>query len=169
MDRISANKSHANHSPKPTARAHGCSTTSTNRIFRKLDATQDANDHDSTLSRSLLDLLPTHGNNTSSSIQTTIRAADEGIFYSFDNKGKSPGQNGRAVGLGGLVEEAEKKFLAEQTDRLVKGEYEVLDGQGETTILGKKGKKGSPKQNAVKTETSIVATKLEDDDGFELI
>jgi hypothetical protein len=98
-----------------------------------------------------------------------MRASDDGIFYSFDNKGKSPEQNGRPVDLGGLVEQAEKKFLAEQTEKIVKGEYEVIDGQGEITVLGKKGKKGSPKQRAVMTETSIVATKLDDDDDFELV
>lgn len=166
-------KTHANRTPKPTAHAYDYGVTShasTGRIFRKMDATIEANDHDSSpLSKSLLDLLPTHANNTNSPVQTAIRASDEGIFYSFDNKGKSPGKNGRPVDLGGLVELAEKKFLAEQTEKIVKGEYEIIDGQGETTIFSKKGKKGSPKQRAVKTETSVVATKLDDEDDFELV
>jgi len=166
-------KSHANRTPKPTAHAHNYGVTShasTGRIFRKMDAAIEANDHDSSpLSKSLLDLLPTHANNTNSPIQTAMRASDDGVFYSFDNMGKSPGKNGRPVDLGGLVEQAEKKFLAEQTEKIVKGEYEIIDGQGETTILGRKGKKGSPKQRAVKTETSVVATKLDDEDDFELV
>jgi len=170
---LSNAKTHANLSPKPTpTHGHGYGVTSnvsTGRVFRKMDATMEANDA-SPLSRSLLDLLPTHANNTDSPIQTAMRTSDADIFYSFDNKGKSPGQNSRPVDLGGLVEQAEKKFLAEQTEKIVKGEYEVIDGQGEIAVLGKKGKKGSPKQRAVKTETSIVATKLDDDDDdFELV
>ena len=166
-------KTHANLTPKISAtHTHGYGVTSavsTGRVFRKMDATMEANDT-SPLSRSLLELLPTHINNTDSPIQIAIRASDSDIFYSFDDKSKSPGQNGRPVDLGGLVEEAEAKFLAKQIDKIVKGEYEVIDGQGETTVLGsKKGKKGSPKQRAIKTETSLVATKLDDDDDFELV
>lgn len=160
-----------NKTPKPRVQPHDYSGVSVGRVFRKVDALQDAQEHvDTTLSKSLLDLLPSHVNNTNSAIRTAIRSADGEIFYSFDNKGKSPGQKGREVDLGGLVEQAEKKFMSEQTERIVKGEYEVIDGEGETTILpGKKAKKGSPKQRAVKTEASVVASKLEDDDGFELV
>lgn len=85
------------------------------------------------------------------------------MLYSFDNKGASPGSEGSKVKLGRLVEQAEKKWLSEQTDRIVKGEYEVLDAQGETTVL--KGRKKSPKQKATKTPTK----EIEDDEGFELI
>jgi hypothetical protein len=67
-----------------------------------------------------------------------------------------------------LVEKAEKRFQSEQTDRIVKGEYEVLDTNGETTgLAGGKGKgKKSPKQRA-----NIVAKseRMEEDEGFELI
>jgi hypothetical protein len=127
------------------------------------------------LSKSLLELLPTHVNNTNSAIQTAIRAssaADSDILYSFDNKGPSPGSNGRSVDLGGLVELAEKKWDSKQTERMVKVEYEVLDEQGETTVLSKsKGKKGSPRTKAVKNMASAMTNVdgVEEDDGFMLI
>lgn len=90
--------------------------------MRKVDAQLEAQSNSrSDLSRSLLDLLPQHNQKSSSSIQTAIRASgDEGILYSFDSKGKSPGQKGREVDLGGLVEMAEQKFLNEQTERMIK-------------------------------------------------
>lgn len=56
--------------------------------------------------------------------------------------------------------------MSEQTEKIVRGEYEVLDGEGETTSL-KKGKK-SPKQKAVKNEPALLKD-AEDDDGFELV
>jgi len=159
-----------NQTPKPAIRAHDYSGASIGRVYRKVDALIDAREHtDAEISKSLFDLLPSHANNTDAAIRTANRSVDDGILYSFDNKGKSPGAKGREVGLEGLVEQAEAKFLAEQIDRIVKGEYEVLDGQGETTVISKKGKKGSPKQRAVKTESSVVASKLDEDDGFELI
>jgi hypothetical protein len=114
-------------------------------------------------------------NSTNSAIQTAIRdpsAADSDILYSFDNKGPSPGSKGRSVDLGGLVEMAEKKWDNKQTERIVKVEYEVLDEQGETTILSKgKGKKGSPKTKAVKNMASAIANVdgAEEDEGFMLI
>jgi hypothetical protein len=136
---------------------------------RKVDAQLEAQSNSrSDLSRSLLDLLPQHNQKSSSSIQTAIRASgDEGILYSFDSKGKSPGQKGREVDLGGLVEMAEQKFLNEQTERMIKEDYEVLDADGESVVLasGKGKRKGSPKNNAVKTEVKVE----DDDDGFELI
>lgn len=79
---------------------------------------------------------------------------------------------GRAVDLSGLVDLAEKKWVAEQTDRIVKGEYEVLDADGETTVLpSAKGKKrGSPKQKAVKNTPAVgQGVDIDEDDGFELI
>ncbi|KUJ14153.1 uncharacterized protein LY89DRAFT_130604 [Mollisia scopiformis] len=159
-------KSHANKVPKP----HGHYDQT--RTLHKADALVDANDHTiSALSKSLLELLPQHVNNTHSPIQTAIRATDAEILYSFDNKGPSPGVAGRNVDLGGLVELAEKKWVAEQTDKIVKGEYEVLDNEGETTVLASKKKK-SPKQRAtiVKSEPSNIKSLANDeDDGFELI
>jgi len=74
---------------------------------------------------------------------------------------------GRAVGLDSLVDQAEKKWIMEQTEKIVQGEYEVLDAAGETTALSKK-KKGSPKQKLVPTFPAVVA-EVEEDDGFELI
>ena len=127
------------------------------------------------LSKSLLELLPTHVNNTNSAVHTAIHAssaADSDILYSFDNKGPSPSSKGRSVDLGGLVELAEKKWDSKQTERMVKVEYEVLDEQGETTVLSKgKGKKGSPKTKAVKNIANAIANVdgVEEDDGFMLI
>jgi len=167
---ITDHKSHANITPKPTSHIHYDTYGNGGRMARKVDAAIEANDHTSSpLSKSLLDLLPTHTNNTSSAIHTAIRASSDDILYSYDNKGKSPGQKGREVGLEGLVEQAEKKFLAKQTERIVKGEYEVIDGEGESTVLSQKKGKKSPKQKALKTESSVVASALEDDDGFELL
>jgi hypothetical protein len=122
-----------------------------------------------TLSKSLLELLPQHANNTQSPIQTMIRtnsASDAEILYSFDNKGPSPGDKGRAVDLGGLVELAEQKWASEQTDRIVKGEYEVLDNEGEKTVIHKGKKRGSPKQRSTPV---VVKSVVDEDDGFELI
>jgi len=94
------------------------------------------------------------------------------ILYSYDNQGPSPGFRGNDVDLGGLVEKAQKKWEEGLVERIVKGEYEVLDAQGETTFLGQ-GKKGkrSPKQKAaVKVEGKKGKTiEFEEDDGFELI
>jgi len=92
-------------------------------------------------------------------------------MYSYDNKGASPGVKGRAVGLDALVDQAEQKFNSKMTEKMVKSEYEVLDEQGETTVLSKGKKKGSPKQKAVKSDSSLIwgADGVEDVDGFEFI
>lgn len=157
-------KSHANKTPKPNGHYDGRA-----RLAHKASAVIDANDHtSSSLSRSLLELLPQHSNNTESAIQVALResavAADADILYSYDNKGPSPGDKGRKVDLGGLVDLAEQKWLNKKTEEIVKGEYEVLDNTGETVLLRGKGKK-SPKQKAAK-----VAPKAGlDDEDFELI
>jgi len=162
-------KLHANKVPKP----HGHYDQA--RLAHKADALVDANDHTtSTLSKSLLELLPQHANNAQSPIQTAIRiAADAEILYSFDNKGQSPGAAGRNVDLGGLVELAEQKWVAEQTEKIIKGEYEVLDNEGEATVFASsKKKRSSPKQKAsiMKSEPSnIKGLDADEDDGFELI
>jgi len=158
----SDHKTHANKNPKPTSHSTYSFGAASGRLDRKVDASIEANDHTaSTLSKSLLELLPQHANNTNSSIQTALRDVngDAGAIYSFDNKA-SPGSS---VALGNLVEKAEKKWMSEQTERIVKGEYEVLDKEGETTVL--KGKKKSPKQKAAKN----LAQDVEEDDGFELV
>lgn len=85
---------------------------------------------------------------------------DADILYSFDNKGPSPTAKATKVELGSLIEQAEQKWIAEQTEKIVRGEYEVLDAQGEKTILGKK--RASPKQKSVKVVE-------DEDDGFELV
>lgn len=127
------------------------------RIARTNDAHFEA--RDDILSRSLLELVPDSARRESSA----ITMADAETFYSFDNKGASPNEYGRTVGLEGLVERAEKKWVSEQTEKIIRGEYEVLDAEGEITSF-KKGKK-SPKQKANKTQPAHV----EDEDGFELI
>jgi len=157
-------KSHANKNPKPSG--NGGFT----RAGHKVSAVVEANDHiSSPLSKSLLELLPQHVNNTNSPIQTLIRTnstTDDEILYSFDNKGPSPGNNGRTVDLGGLVDLAEQKWASEQTERIVKGEYEVLNNEGEKTVLTKGKKRGSPKQRAT---PMVVKSVVDEDDGFELI
>ena len=166
-------KSHANKNPKGTNHYENGinSNTAHHRMVRKVDALVDANEHTSSpLSRSLLELLPQHANNATTSIQTAIRDQDSSVLYSFDNAGASPGLKGRAVGLDSLVEMAEKKWVMEQTEKMVKGEYEVLDAEGETTVLSTKKGKKSPKQKAVKNMPAVVKdADFEEDDGFELI
>ena len=95
-------------------------------------------------------------NNTSPS----IISVEPDILFSYDNKGPSPGQKGSKVALDGLIEQAEQRWIAEQTEKIIKGEYEVLDAQGET--VSKKGKR-SPKSRA-KVESVV-----DEDDGFELV
>ena len=179
--RTSDRKSHQNKTPKvATVSINYAQEGVAGRLTRKVDAMIDAHDHtNSPLSKSLLDLLPQHVNNTNSSIQTALRrdrssddAAISGPLYSYDTNRASPTSSGREVDLGGLVELAEKKWKSEQTDRVVKEEYEVLDNRGETTVLtgGKgKGKRGSPKQRAVKSDPAVVQNVVEEDDGFELV
>lgn len=72
-------------------------------------------------------------------------SGDEGVLYSFDREA-SPASS---LGLGGLVEKAEQHFRARETERIVRGEYEVLDGEGETVRAKRKGRKGSPKVRVV--------------------
>lgn len=167
MNSTSEPKSHANKTPKPNGRYDGSA-----RLANKGSAVIEANDHtDSPLSRSLLELLPQHINNTVSPIQIALResaaAADADILYSFDNKGPSPGDKGRKVELGGLVDLAEQKWINKKTDEIIKGEYEVLDNSGEIVLPKGKGKK-SPKQKAAKVAPVVPKAGLDDDD-FELI
>ncbi len=122
------------------------------------------------LSKSLLELLPQHTNNSTSAIQTAVRqrqSSDGEILYSFDNKGPSPGSKGREVDFGGLIDLAEKKWDSKITDKIVKNDYEVLDNSGETTTLSRKNKK-SPKQKA-KSPATLPKIIAEEDDGFELV
>lgn len=169
-------KSHANKATKPFSKhEQGVSSNKIDaRHINKTDAIIDANNHTSSdLSKSLLDLIPQHANNTQSPIQIAIResAADSEIFYSFDNKGPSPSHKGRDIDLGGLVDIAEQKWANEQVDRIVKGEYEVLDIKGDPTVISTKGKgKRSPKQKATKTAPAIPKSpEFEEDDGFMLV
>ena len=166
-------KSNANKAPKQYGGSWKGMELNRGNVARKIHATIDVNEHNAApLSKSLLGILPQHVNNTDSAIRTAIRdsasAVDGDILYSFDNKGPSPGSTGRNIDLGGLVDLAEKKWANDQIEKIVNGEYEVLDDQGEITVL-KKGKR-SPKQKAAKVTPAIPKTfgKAEDD-GFELI
>ena len=92
------------------------------------------------------------------------------MLYSFDSASPS-----RAVGLDSLVEQAEARWVEEQTVRIVRGEYEVLDAEGETTVLAgagaKKGKRGSPRQRAAAGNVASVVADggVVEDEGFELV
>ncbi|KAI9050535.1 hypothetical protein LZ554_005696 [Drepanopeziza brunnea f. sp. 'monogermtubi'] len=161
-------KSHANKPPKPYGSYDGRS-----RLAHKNAAIVEAKESGSNLSKSLLELLPTHSNNTESAIQIALRESaafgQADILYSFDNKGPSPGDKGRPVDLGGLVDLAEQRFRSDQTDRIVKGEYEVLDHDGETTVIGRgKGRK-SPKHKAAKRVVRASNSTVMEDDDFEFI
>jgi hypothetical protein len=139
------------------------------RLANKVSAITDAKD--TALSKSLLELLPTHANNPQTSVQTalaeSLHGIDEDILYSFDNKGPSPGSKGRDVDLGGLVDIAEQRWKNDQIEKIVRGEYEVLDEQGETVVV-KKSKK-SPKTKATKIVPVDIRSEFDEDEGFELI
>lgn len=51
----------------------------------------------------------------------------DGVMYSFDREASPAGE----VELDGLVDRAEVRFVERETERIVKEEYEVLDGEGE--------------------------------------
>ncbi|RDW77194.1 hypothetical protein BP6252_05247 [Coleophoma cylindrospora] len=159
-------KSHQNKTAKTTSiNVSYAQESVSGRLHRKVDAIVDAREHTgSPLSKSLFDLLPTHKNTTEGAV-TVVKDewAVPGVLYSYDNNGASPNGNGRSVDLGCLVEQAEKKWKNEQTEKIVRGEYEVLDLEGETTVLPKAKGKKSPKQK-VQVVKDVV-----DDDGFELI
>lgn len=165
-------RNHSNIAPKQSGSSsynHG--PVSSSRIARKVDAYIEAADHAShPLSQSLLDLLPTHSNNTSPSIATAImNAGDEGVLYSFDRRDTPDNR----VDLGGLVDLAEQKWANEQTEKIIRGEYEVLDAEGETILQRQRGRK-SPRSKALSRTRAETKTKAEEvepleDDGFELI
>lgn len=141
------------------------------RTGRLVDVKDDVRHEAPALSNSLLDLLPQYNSTSYRSVQTANLArgeSDAGILYSYENKISSPGLNGRRVDLGNLVEIAEKKWVNEQTEKMIHGEYEVLDHDGETTVLSRgKGKK-SPRQRAAKTNSAKAEDVIEVD-GFELV
>lgn len=64
-----------------------------------------------------------------------VPVGDEAIFYTFDNN-SSPASS---LGLDGLVDKAERHFAERETERIVRAEYEVLDGEGER--VRRRGKK----------------------------
>ncbi|KAG9234516.1 hypothetical protein BJ875DRAFT_9381 [Amylocarpus encephaloides] len=162
--RSSGNKTHANRAPKPFGPRGYSSGASNNRLAHKVDAVLESNEPSSC--KSLAAILPTHANNTQLSVQTLHPELDAEILYSFDSKGPSPGQKASTVALGGLIEQAEQKWIEEQTEKIVTGEYEVLDAQGEKTVLSRGRKRGSPRQKATKDS---IKPSIDEDDGFELV
>lgn len=169
-DRHYRNRSNAPSKPSESP-SYNHGLTSSSRIARKIDAHVEAADKTShPLSRSLLDLLPTHYNNTSPSIATAImNTGDEGVLYSFDRT-DTPSNR---VDLGGLVDLAEQRWVSEQTEKIVRGEYEVLDAEGETVLQRQRGRK-SPRSKALsrtRGDSKAKTHKSEplEDDGFELI
>lgn len=128
-------KSHANVSSKARGTSHYSIESANLRVTRKQDALREITSPDSkSLSRSLADLLPS----TTTSIPIQKNEADVDVLYSFDKKA-SPSEK---VGLGGLIERAEERWREKETVRLVRCEYEVLDGEGEGVVVGKRGRKG---------------------------
>jgi len=66
------------------------------------------------------------------------------------------------------VDLAEKKWVSEQTDKIVKGEYEVLDLEGEPTMI--KTKKGKSPKNSPKQKAQVVAKVVDaEDEDYELV
>ncbi|POS84059.1 hypothetical protein EPUL_004907 [Erysiphe pulchra] len=98
----------------------------------------------------------------------TVELESPDPLYSFDIKGPSPGINGRSVELEKLVEMAEKKWEGKMTDKIVEGEYEVLDVEGENITLTKKGKKNM-KLKSRPPQIHGPSEAVDEDDGFELI
>lgn len=129
----------------------------------------------SPLSRSLLDLLPVHMNNISGAVNmmgsTPADAAispDVGVFYSFDRR-EAPG---KPVELGDLVERAERRWEEERVEKMVRGEWEVLDGKGERVRLGgKSGKRHTTRPHGTtgSSEKDKSQPVLLVDDDYELV
>lgn len=129
----------------------------------------------SPLSRSLLDLIPVHMNNISGAVNMmgsspadVAISPDVGVFYSFDRR-EAPG---KPVELGDLVERAERRWEEERIEKVVRGEWEVLDGEGERVRLG--GKSG--KRHNIHSRKAIGSSDKDKttpgllvDDDFELV
>jgi len=125
------------------------------RLTRKADVQFEIQNHTSILpSKSRLEY--------NTSVKTT---GTDGSMISTHDRSKSSSSTasvGRAVDLGDLVEQAEKKWESIRTEWIVKDEYEVLDSEGETTVL--RVSKGKGKRRSTAAQDPV-----EDDDGFELI
>ncbi|KAE9406260.1 hypothetical protein BT96DRAFT_915490 [Gymnopus androsaceus JB14] len=139
-----SHKSNRNRIPKAsTSRVRDDQIRIFGRLTRKADSHFEIQSHTSILlCKALLE------NNTATGM--------DGFLISNYDSSSSRG----AVDLGDLVEHAERKWESIQTERIVKDEYEVLDNEGETTVLRvSKGTKGKRRNTVIQ----------EDDDGFELI
>jgi hypothetical protein len=123
-DLNSGSKDHRN--PKANyLGAEDISSVANRRYPQKVDALESNDLITNPLSKSLLSMLPQHINNTTPAIST--REPD--TLFSYDTRGPTPGQKASRVALEGLIEQAEQKWIAEQTEKIIRGEYEVLDAQ----------------------------------------
>lgn len=77
------------------------------------------------------------------------------------------------MGLQSLIERAEQKWREKETVRLVRCEYEVLDGDGEREVVRKVGKvKGGGGRSLVSLKGVVVSAAggLDDDEeDYELV
>lgn len=87
---------------------------------------------------------------------------------SADNKWPTLGALERNFDLEKLVERAERKWEINMTEKIVEGEYEVLDTEGENVSLTRSRKKG-PKGKVDKQLSKQPCTLVDEEDGFELI
>jgi len=126
------------------------------RIARKQSAYDEISSGETTLSASMLGLLPS---TQTSSFKDHSASTDAGITYSFD---ATSGPK-KAVGLDALVDQAEQRFMSKETDKIVRNEYEILDVDGESVGM-KMGKKSSPKHKA-----AVVPEITAEDDDYELV
>jgi len=65
-----------------------------------------------------------------------------------------------------LIEKAEERFREKETVRLVKREYEVLDGEGERESLRRGRERGGAKVGA---KIVVGGDVVDDEDDYELI
>ncbi|KAI1004460.1 hypothetical protein K3495_g3752 [Podosphaera aphanis] len=127
-------------------------------------------DSTSQLSKSLLDLLPLQSNLHTSNISTVTAECVrvESKIQRNSDSNPFPVEKGLIIHLDELVDQAEKTWEEKMTERIVEGEYEVLDAQGEKTVLSRKGKKNlKAKYIECKGETPSISP--DEDDGFELV
>lgn len=77
------------------------------------------------------------------------------------------------MGLQSLIERAEQKWREKETVRLVRCEYEVLDGDGEREVVRKVGKVkgGGGGRSLVGLKGVVVSAAggLDDDEDYELV
>lgn len=112
----------------------------------KVDAMEELNDP--TISRSLIDLLPSPNHRRKPSVS-------DGFLYSFDRI-DTPG---KPLSLDVFV-----KTNTKETEKLVEKEYEILDYNGDA-LKGRKARRNLRGQNQGPSDESTIV----EDDGFELV